>query len=336
MSFHKPKEEIFLHGPFEYLPEQVVTNEDLIRWMGRDIRPSWIEHRTGIQSRHWAKDEEAVSDLAARAAENLFAAVPSLKREARQIVLATISGDYPTPPTSPLLQHRLGLENVGAMDLTAACAGFVTSVHACSQFCAATAETQLLVAAEIRSKFLAKDDLAATALFGDGAAACFVTREKKGAHFRYLASQTFSDGSVADIIAIQAGGSRLPYEKSTNPDERHLKMKKGATLFVKAAEGMADAGARFLEKLGLEIGDIGRVVPHQANLHLVRDVTRRLNVAPEKVIETVQTTGNTSGASVGIALSRLRAGGGAAKGERVLLLAAGGGGLAACALLEVC
>jgi 3-oxoacyl-[acyl-carrier-protein] synthase-3 len=334
MSFHQPKENIFLHGPVFYLPENKVSNEDLIKWMGRDIRPSWISHRTGIESRHWAADNEAVSDLAAAAAEKLFSE-SGLKAEARQLVLATISGDYPTPPTAPLLQHRLGLQDIGAMDLTAACAGFTTALHATSQFCVATGETQLLVAAEIRSKFLAKDDLAATALFGDGAAACFVSRQEKGASFRYVASQTFSDGSVADIIAIQAGGSRLPYERSTMPEERYLKMKKGATLFVKAAEGMAEAGERFLAKLGLKVSDVDWVVPHQANLHLVRDVARRLNVEPERVIETVQFTGNTSGASVGIALSHLRAGGAASKGARVLLLAAGGGGLAACSLLEV-
>lgn len=336
MSFHQPKADIFIHGPVAYLPARKMTNEDLIQWMGRDIRPSWISHRTGIESRHWAADGEACSDLAAAAAEKLFREYPDLKQEARQLMLATISGDYPTPPTAPLLQHRLGLRDVGAMDLTAACAGFTTAVHACAQFCAATGETQLLIASEIRSKFLAKDDLAATALFGDGAAACFVSREAKNASFHYVASQTFSDGSVADIIAIQAGGSRLPYERSTNPDERYLKMKKGATLFVKAAEGMAEAGERFLAKLGLKVADIDWVVPHQANLHLVRDVARRLNVQPERVIETVQFTGNTSGASVGIALSRLNEGGAASKGARVLLLAAGGGGLAACALLERC
>lgn len=333
MSFHQPKENIYVHGPVEFLPANKVTNEDLIKWMGRDIRPSWISHRTGIESRHWASDSEAVSDLAAAAAEELFKLSP-LRDSARQLVLATISGDYPTPPTAPLLQHKLGLSDVGAFDLTAACAGFTTALHATSQFCVASGETQLLVSAEIRSKFLAKDDLAATALFGDGAAACFVSREEKGASFKYVASQTFSDGSVADIIAIQAGGSRLPYERAVNAEDKYLKMKKGATLFVKAAEGMAEAGERFLGRLGLKVAEVDWVVPHQANLHLVRDVARRLEVAPERVIETVQTTGNTSGASVGIALSRLRAGGGASKGARVLLLAAGGGGLAACSLLE--
>lgn len=334
MSFHEAKSAIFMHGPVSHLPAKKVTNEDLIAWMGRDIRGSWIEHRTGIQSRHWASEEEACSDLAFAAAEKLFQEFPAWRGEARQLLLATISGDYPTPPTAPLVQHRLGLQNIGAMDLTAACAGFVTGVHSAAQFFAASRETQLLIASEIRSKFLAKDDLAATALFGDGAAACFVNGEEKGASFRYHASQLFSDGSVADIIAIQAGGSRLPYEKAQNPEDKYLKMKKGATLFVKAAEGMAEAGQRFLERLGLSVNEIDWVVPHQANLHLVRDVTRRLGAAPEKVVETVQFTGNTSGASVGIALAHLRATVSAPKGSRVLLLAAGGGGLAACALLE--
>lgn len=336
MSYHQPKDKIYISGPVSYLPENKVSNDDLIAWMGREIRGSWIEHRTGIQSRHWASEEQAVSDLAAAAAEKLFQEFPRLKEEVRCLVLATISGDYPTPPTSPLLQDRLKLSNIGAMDLTAACAGFVTALHATSQFCAATAETQLLLAAEIRSKFLAKDDLAATALFGDGAAACFLSREKKGATFRYLASQLFSDGSVADIISIQAGGSRLPYEKSQNPEDRFLKMKKGATLFVKAAEGMALCAESFLERQNLKVADIDWIVPHQANLHLVRDVARRLNAAPERVVETVQFTGNTSGASVGVALSHLRDGGALSAGNRVLLVSAGGGGLAACALLEVC
>lgn len=334
MSFHAAAKDVFLHGPVSHLPARKVSNDDLIAWMGRDIRASWIEHRTGIESRHWASDEEACSDLAAAAAEKLFADFPSKKAEARQLILATISGDYPTPPTAPLLQHRLGLRQVGAFDLTAACAGFVTGLHTAAQLHVASGETQLLLASEIRSKFLAKDDLAATALFGDGAAACFVSGEENGASFRYQASQLFSDGTVADIIAIQAGGSRLPYERAQNVEDRFLKMKKGATLFVKAAEGMAEAATQFLARVNLTVKDLDWVVPHQANLHLVRDVSRRLDLPAEKVVETVQFTGNTSGASVGIALAHLRANGRAPSRSRVLLLAAGGGGLAACALLE--
>lgn len=334
MSFHAPRAEIYLHGPVSHLPDRKLSNEDLISWMGRDIRGSWIEHRTGISSRHWAAPEEACTDLAARAAEKLFAKSPKLKEEARQVILATISGDYPTPPSAPLLQHKLGLSNVGAFDLTAACAGYVTGVHVATQLAAASGETQLLVSSEIRSKFLAKDDLAATALFGDGAAACFISQEKAGAAFRIHASQTFSDGSVADIIAIQAGGSRLPYTQNTVPENNYLKMQKGATLFVKAAEGMAHAAEQFLARVQVKKEALAFVVPHQANLHLVRDVSRRLELPAEKVVETVQFTGNTSGASVGIALAKLCADGALRSGDRVLLLAAGGGGLAACALIE--
>ena len=336
MSFHLAKENIYISGPCSFLPERKMSNEDVIQWMGRDIRGSWIEHRTGITSRHWASDEQACSDLAAAAAEKLFILFPQLRDSTRTLVLATISGDYPTPPTSPLLQERLSLKKIGAMDLAAACAGFVTALHATTQFCAATGETQLLIASEIRSKFLAKDDLGATALFGDGAASCFISRDPENATFRYRASQLFSDGTVADIIAIQAGGSRLTYEKSQNSEERFLKMKKGATLFVKAAEGMALCAEEFLTSLQLKVSDIHWIVPHQANLHLVRDVARRLNARPERVVETVQFTGNTSGASVGIALAHLREDGALISGNLVLLVSAGGGGLAACALLEVC
>ncbi|MCO5142959.1 MAG: ketoacyl-ACP synthase III [Oligoflexia bacterium] len=336
MSFHKPNKKIFIRGPVACLPEKKVSNEDLVRWMGRDIRASWIEHRTGIQSRHWVKENESCSDLADATAKKLFTKYPEQKEKIRNLVLATISGDYPTPPTAPLVQHRLGLENIGAVDLTAACAGFVTGLHACSQFCVATEEDQLLIASEIRSKFLAKDDLGATALFGDGAASCIISLNASDACFEYIASQTFSEGSVADIIAIQAGGSRMPYHEMKAEEDQYLKMKKGATLFIKAAEGMAECATIFMNRIGKTLDDISWIVPHQANLHLVRDVTRRLNVPQNKVVETVQFTGNTSGASVGIALSHLYDNVGVSEGSFVLLISAGGGGLAACALLRAC
>ena len=322
----------------KFLPENVVNNDALIEWMaaGRPlkIRGSWIEHRTGIKQRHWAREDEACSDLAVAAATRLFEKYPDAKAEVRQLVLATISGDFPTPPTAPLVQHRLGLENIGALDLGAACAGFVTGLHTTTALLAATGQTQLLIAADIRSKFLHREDLATTALFGDGAAACVVTQDSKDASFRYIASELFSDGVVADIISIQAGGSRLPFTRNKDPEKNFLKMQKGAVLFLKAAEGMAEGATRFLTHLGLTIKDVDWMVPHQANLHLVREVGNKLGISADKVIETVQVTGNTSGASVGIALDSLIERQVMKPGEKILLVAAGGGGLAACALLE--
>ncbi|MGK5090111.1 ketoacyl-ACP synthase III [Bdellovibrionota bacterium FG-2] len=340
MSLHQPSTPIFIKGPAAFLPEETLDNDALIAWMSEGaerplkIRGSWIEHRSGIQKRHWASDEQACSDLAFAAATSLFEKYPEERTKIRQLVLATISGDYPTPPTAPLVQHRLGLENVGAFDLGAACAGFVSGLHTTTAMCAATGESQLLIAADIRSKFLRREDLATTALFGDGAAACVVTADPASATFRYIASQLFSDGSVADIISIPAGGTRLPYSRNPNPEDNFLIMKKGAVLFLKAVEGMAESASRFLATMGLKISDINWLVPHQANLHLIREVGLRLAISPDKVIETVQVTGNTSGASVGIALHSLLQRPALQASQRVLLVAAGGGGLAACALLE--
>jgi 3-oxoacyl-[acyl-carrier-protein] synthase-3 len=329
MSFFAPKTPLYLKGPFHYLPEQKIDNEALIRWMGREIRASWIEHRTGIQSRHWVQETEACSDLAAAAAERLFAEYSEERAKVKTVLLATISGDYLTPPTSPLLQERLGL-TAGAFDLTAACAGFVTGLHVGAQLALASGEAQLLISSEVRSKYLSKNDLASTALFGDGAAACML--DSVSGDFQFVASHLFSDGKIADIISIPAGGSKKRF--SDDPEEQFLTMKKGAVLFLKAAEGMADCATAFLAKLQLPMSEIDWVVPHQANLHLVREVAKKLKVPTEKVVETVPFTGNTSGASVGIALAILRAGGRVVAGQKILLVSAGGGGLAACALLE--
>jgi len=335
MSFFKPKENIYITGPSVYLPRNIVTNEDLVKWMGSKMKPSWISTRTGIEKRHWVSKDESCSDIGASACEILFKEHTINKDEIEHLVLATISGDYPTPPTSPLIQHKLNLKNIGAFDLGAACAGFVSGLHTCSALVNSLEQNHLLVSADIRSKFLSKRDLGATALFGDGASACVISKVKENATFKFLGSELLADGSVADIIAIQAGGSKLPASQNDDPEKHFLKMQKGATLFVKAVAGMCDSVYSFLEKMDLSKESIDWFVPHQANLHLVRAVIDKLECAPEKVIETVQFTGNTSGASVGIALNHLVNNNPIKKGQKVLLISAGGGGLAASALLEV-
>ncbi|MCM2277153.1 MAG: ketoacyl-ACP synthase III [Oligoflexia bacterium] len=334
MSLHRPASAIYLKGLEATLPERLMTNDDVAAWMDAKLRGSWIEQKTGIRERHWVSEEQACSDLAYLSASRLLEAFPEEHARVRQLVLATISGDYLTPPTSPLLQERLGLQGVGAFDLGAACAGFVTGLHVSSSLVSSTGDSVLLVACDIRSKFLDRRDLSTSALFGDGSAACFVTAAREGAAFRYLASRLFSDGSVADIISIPSGGSRAPYTRSPAPETCHLKMQQGAALFVKAVEGMTESARQFLGDLGLTIGELDWVVPHQANLHLLREVAKRLQVPSEKVVETVQVTGNTSGASVGIALEALQKRQVTKAGQKVLLVSAGGGGLAACALLE--
>lgn len=334
MSFQSPTQPIYLRGPFGIVPDRRVDNQAVVDWMQSKIRPSWIEKRTGIQTRHWVAENESTSDLAFRACEKLFNYSPDLKAQVRNIQLTTISGDFLTPPTSPLLQNRLGLKDSGAVDLGAACAGFVTGLHYSASLAASTNEVQLLVAADVRSKFIDPSDFATAVLFGDGAAACLVSNQEIEHDFIFLGSQLFSDGSIADLISIPTGGSKTPYSLSTDLRDTKLKMKQGAELFLRASEGMAAAAREFLNRMQVSIEQVKWFVPHQANLLLVHETARRLNINLDHVAQTVIKYGNTSGSSTGLALSDLLESKYLKSSDLVLLIAAGGGGLASCCLLK--
>ncbi|MBK7892014.1 MAG: ketoacyl-ACP synthase III [Bdellovibrionales bacterium] len=334
MSFQKPALPIYVRGPFAIVPERSVDNQSVIDWMKVKIRPSWIEKRTGIKTRHWVKETESTSDLAFHACEKLFSHCPNLRMSVRNLQLTTISGDFLTPPTSPLLQYRLGLKDTGAVDLGAACAGYVTGLHYSASLAATTNELQLLVAADVRSKFIDPGDFATAVLFGDGASACLVSATEIEHDFIFLGSQLFSDGSVADLISIPSGGSKSPFSLATEINDTKLKMKQGAELFLRAAEGMANAATAFLAKMNCPIENVKWFVPHQANLLLVQETARRLNINLDNVVQTVVKYGNTSGSSTGLALADLLDCRSAQSGDLVLLIAAGGGGLASCCLLQ--
>jgi 3-oxoacyl-[acyl-carrier-protein] synthase-3 len=333
MSFTRYAENIFLNCLSHYLPERTVTNEDLVRWMGKNIRPSWIEKRTGIKERHWVDANQSCSDLATMVSQSVLEKYADFDRLG-YLILSTISGDFLTPPTAPLVQNRLGLEGIGSFDMGAACSGFVTALHVSGHLCAPE-QSVLLVSAEIRSKFLNPEDFATAALFGDGSAACVVSRKPKSSCFRLIASQLFSDGSVGDVIAIPSGGSVSPATVEVDTSKFFLKMKDGAEIFLKAVEGMREAGAHFLDKTNTKIEDIQWMVPHQANGHLIAALADRMGFPIERVVNVIAQTGNTSGSTVGVALSHLLEREGALQNkDKILLIAAGGGGLASCALLE--
>lgn len=334
MSFMRPAEPVYLLGPKAWLPERVVTNQDVLDWMGTRARPSWITHRTGVEQRRWVEDSQACSDIAAAAATRLLEDYRIDRKRITQLLLATVSGDFPTPPTSPLILPKLGLEGVGVLDLSAACAGFTSAVHVAAGLALGSGTDQLVIAADIRSKFLNKEDLATTALFGDGAASCLVSRSREQADFQLIASELAADASIADIIAIRAGGSRLPHHQNSDPAKVFLKMEHGATLFMKGVDNMSTAAANLLRRLEMTLADVDWFVPHQANLHLIRTMTDKLGADRAKVVETVQFTGNTSGASVGIALAHLKEKLPLQPGQRILLISAGAGGVSACALLR--
>lgn len=335
MNLLRTNKPIYLKGPYAALPDKLMSNKDVLDWMNSSQNPAVIGFSTGIRNRRWVNADQACSDLAVLAAEKLFTEKPDEKDKISQIILATISGDYVSPPTSPLVQYRLGLENTGAFDVGAACAGFVVGLHTSAAIAQASKGSILLIASEVRSKFLNKNNFATSVLFGDGAAACTVSEDQEHADFRFIASALFADGEVSDTVSTPAGGSRLPAWECTNPDQFYITIKETTALFIKAVHGMVDSATAFLNELNLSIDDIQWLVPHQGNKNLVLSVAKQLGFPDERVVKTVEETGNTSGSSVGIALDALRQMGKIKARDNVLLVAAGGGGIAACALLEV-
>lgn len=338
MVIHLPKRDIFIKGPVGYLPEDVVTNAELLRRFGYDsglqTRLAWIEGRTGIRERHWAKSEQACSDLAVMAGRALLARVPHQTSRITHCVLATISGDFPSPPTSPIVLHQLGLSGVSAFDLGAACAGFLNGLQTVACMQEIFGGDQLLIAADIRSKFLNAKDLATAILFGDAAVAALVSSDSANASYKYLGATQYTDGSVADIIKIPMGGSRLPFRDQPDVVANTIVMKDGAALFFKAIEGMEFVCRELLQALDLTLDDINYLVPHQANLLMVRELAKRLNKT-QTCVEIVQTVGNTSGTSTGLALEHLSQQFALQPGQKALLVSAGGGGFLAAAVLEV-
>ncbi|MFN8369401.1 MAG: ketoacyl-ACP synthase III [Bacteriovoracaceae bacterium] len=335
MTLIKPANPVYILGPSLYLPPKVVTNDELITWMNASFRPSWIEKRTGINTRHWVTPEVACSDLATYAANNLFELKKIDPCRIGVLNLATTSGDYIAPPTAPLVQHKLGLNEVGSYDLSAACAGFISGLLTSQGLLNSIDKDILLIASEIRSKFLNHQEFQTSVLFGDGAAAVMLSKQSNGADFKLIAGNMLTDGSVADIISIPTGGSKNPTH--LNLDGIHtLKMRQGAELFVKALEGMYKSSEMLLQSLNLTINDIDYIVPHQANLHMIEGLVRKFNFPMERVVQTVKKWGNTSGASVGMALHELKFSGNfdLKAGNKILLISAGGGGLAANAVLE--
>jgi len=334
VSFFRVEKPIYIRGITHHFPDRVVTNDELIQWSEKKLRSSIISARTGIESRHWAAENEACSDLAIAAAEKLFSTYGLDRKKIRQLILGTVSGDYPSPPTSPIVAHRLGLEHCGTFDFGAACAGFVTGVHLASALHSATGDQILFCQSEIRSKFLSKEQMNASVLFGDGSSAAWITGNHEGAEFRVLGTELQSDGSIADLISIPAGGSRLPFRSTSDPEQFSIVMKDGAAIFLKAVHGMMDAGTRLISRFDLQWSDVNWVVPHQANALLLREMGKNRTEIADRIFNCISDMGNTSGASVGIALSRLKSAQPLKAGEKLLLISAGGGGVAATALLE--
>ncbi|MGH2573666.1 MAG: beta-ketoacyl-ACP synthase III [Actinomycetota bacterium] len=303
------------------LPKRLVPNAELERIV--DTTDEWIFSRTGIRARRFAGEGETAASLAADAAARALDSAGIDAAAVDLTVVATISGDQPLPSTASFVQDRLGIAGA-AFDLAAACAGFIYGTEiASAQITTGGAETALVIGTEVLSRFLDFSDRTTCVLFGDGAgAAVLVPSEEPGV----IGSILENEGKHARLLEIPAGGSRAPASPETVAAHDHaIRMKDGREVFKRAVTGMADASARLLEKAGIGADDVALVVPHQANLRIIQSVAQRLGVPMDRVYVDIETVGNTSAASVPVALDHAWREGRLRPGDLVLTVAFGAG-----------
>jgi 3-oxoacyl-[acyl-carrier-protein] synthase-3 len=298
-------------------PRRVVTNHEFADRL--DTSDEWIRTRTGIVERRIAEPGVATSDLAVEAGQ--AALKSSGSGEVGAVIVATTTPDHPLPGVAPLVAARLGFGTVPAFDVQAACSGFIYGLLSASSFITeGVAERVMVIGAEVMSRVVDQDDRATAVLFGDGAGAVTVRAGRPDEPGAVGPFDLGADGEHAEKLCIVAGGTRQPIDAATTPGERFLKMD-GRQVYRHAVRRMTESSQRLLERAGMQVGDVDRFVAHQANLRILMAVADRLGIPQERRVSNVDRYGNTSAASIPLALADA----GLRPGERVLLTAFGSG-----------
>lgn len=309
-------------GTGHYCPERVLTNMDLEEMV--DTSDEWIVTRTGIRERRIAREDQASSDLALEASKRALDSAGLSASDLDGIILGTVTGDMLFPATACLIQDRLGATKAVAFDIGAACCGFVYSMATGHALIASgQMERVLVVGVDLLSKIVDWTDRATCVLFGDGAGAVLLQACEAGEGI--LGTYMKSDGALADLLYVPSGGSREPASPATCERGGHFIKMKGDGVFKYAVRAMEDASKQVLTNAGLSIDDVDVLIPHQANVRIVDAVYRRLGVAENKVIVNLDRYGNTSSATIPIALDEAVRGGRIKKGDVVLMVTFGGG-----------
>ncbi len=309
---------VAITGLGSYLPEQVVTNEDFAKRL--DTSDEWIRTRTGIRERHYAAPHQATSDLATEAGRAALNDAGLTADDVDVIIVATTTPDHPVPATAPIVAARLG-RTCTAFDLNAACSGFVYGLQVGSGM-AAGGSTVLLIGAETLTRYVDPDDRSIAVLFGDGAGAVVLQRDAAASIGPFDLS---SDGSELEILWMRAGGSREPFDPIAHAEASSRMSMRGGDVYRHAVTRMTSSSQIVLEAAGITIDDIDLMVGHQANLRILEAVGQRLGVPEHRCHVTVDRHGNTSAASIPLALDDARQQGLLDPGARLLLTAFGGG-----------
>ncbi len=307
-------------GTGSYLPEKVLTNDDLARIV--DTSDEWIRTRTGIRQRHVAAEDELTSDLATKAAQAALEAAGREPADIDLVIVATTTPDLTFPATATTVQEKLGIANATpAFDVQAVCSGFLYGLATADAYLrAGMAKRALLIGAETFSRILDWEDRSTCVLFGDGAGAVVMEARQGEGTVRdrgVLATRLHADGRYRDLLYVDGG-------PSSTQTVGHVRMK-GREVFRHAVVKLAEVMEEVLEEAGVAAADVDLVVPHQANIRILEGTAKKLGLPPEKVHVTVDRHGNTSAASVPLALDDAIRQGRVGVGDLVLLEAMGGG-----------
>jgi len=305
-----------------YAPSRVVTNDDLAKFV--DTNDEWISSRTGIKERRFAAEGETTSSMSVRAARIALDRAKLRPQDVQLVIVGTCSPDYLFPATACIVQSELGATHAGAFDIEAACTSFVTALGvARGMISSGTVQNAVVIGAETLSRFLNFKDRTTCVLFGDGAGAVVV--EASNASVGIESVVLHSEGSKGELLMVRAGGARMPATKDTLEMGQHFITMQGGEVFKLAVKSMADAAEEALREAGLGLNDMAIMIPHQANLRIIEGVAKRLHFPMDKVFVNIQRYGNTSAASVPIAIAEAAAAGRLKRGDKVLLVAFGGG-----------
>jgi 3-oxoacyl-[acyl-carrier-protein] synthase-3 len=304
------------------VPERVLTNADLERMV--DTSDEWITTRTGIRERRVAAPGESTSTLATAAARRAIATAGIPPAAIDLIVLATCTPDRPFPATACTIQANLGIPQAAAFDVAAACSGFIYGLSvATAMMRAGMARNVLFVAADIFTHYINWHDRNTCVLFGDGAGA--VVLQPSDAPLGLLSCVLGASGADEDLMAVEVGGTRMPATPELLEQGRQYVWMQGREIFRLAVRGMGESSQQALAQAGMTVDEIALVVPHQANLRIIDATAKRLHVPPEKVFVNLDRYGNTSAASIPLALVEAVEQGRIRDGDNLLLTAFGGG-----------
>tara|TARA_B100000686_G_scaffold340628_1_gene416603 strand:- start:2580 stop:3536 length:957 start_codon:yes stop_codon:yes gene_type:complete len=307
-----------------YIPEKILTNAELEEMV--DTSDDWILTRTGITERRIAADYEAPSDLATNASREALIEAELEPSELDLIIICTSTPDVLFPSTACFVQKKLGAGKAAAFDISAVCSGFVFGLSIAEQFLKTGRYNNILIAAtEINSRIVDWKDRSTCVIFGDGSGAAVLKGCKKTSPTGVLSTHIYSDGNRTDLIEVPGGIGRERISKKGIDDNLYVLKMDGGPVFKLAVRRMSEVAREALERNGLTIDDVNLIIPHQANRRILNAVAQSLNISEDKFMVNIDKYGNTSAASIPIALHEARQAGRIKSGDHILLTVLGAG-----------